>query len=462
MAIPIVKYYAATPNPMSEYAIEFALEALGYAARRASSPQDCHLYYGSGAARPAGVPVWIPEDADSSGLCPRAFDAPEADDVFRAIALLLTDRVNRDGPGGQYDEHDRLRFRASWQAVNGCAEIPFVNACVHTLREPLKRAVPGDPLGLWPEGKRAAIGLSHDVDRLDRWAEMKGCIMCLPRLGVAYMIDAARSLPRNLTRRHDDFGLFRDLMTFESELGFRSTFFFASVNRYEKGRDVHDVAYGITGRKQRRLFEQILSSGFEVGLHSSYRAREGGGDAFREERVLLERASGAKVLGQRHHFWHTDREAEKTIAHHEDAGFGYDSSIAFNEAAGFRRNVALPYYPWHPGRGRALRVLELPVFCMDGSVFDRRGGGADEAVVRVRHFAAIVKAHGGVGVINWHSDTSHPLTPAYRSWGACYFSVLETLADDSGIWVTNLGRLYQWVEERRARLRAGPLRDSCP
>jgi hypothetical protein len=449
---------------VKQYAIEFSLHILGYRARQVETPRECNLFYGDRAVSECSAAVFVPEapqhgalwqDALKPGFTP---DPVLPFDVVRAIGLLLTDSVNRrdvrPGVAGRvvYDNHDRLAYPSSWQAANGCGEIPVVNAYVAALGRALKRMIPGEPLPLWPAGKCAAIGLSHDVDRLDLWAELKGC---LSRPNAGYIVDATRSIIRNTLRRHDDFGLFRDLIRLEAELGFRSTFLFASVNRYQKGGDFHDVAYDIAEEKVRDLFDYILSRDFEIGLHSSYCARAGAAARFSQERLRLEKFTGTKVLGQRHHFWHTAIEAEQTIAHHEEAGFGYDSSIAFNDHLGFRRNVALPYHPWLPAAGRPVQVLELPVFCMDGNVFYRPGQRGDGQADQIRALVATLKEYGGVGVLDWHSDTSHPKTPGYQTWGACYLSLLRTFTEDSTLWVTSLGQLSRWIEQRQARLRGG-------
>ena len=68
-----------------------------------------------------------------------------------------------------------------------------------------------------------------------------------------------------------------------------------------------------------------------------------------------------------HHYWHMGKNIDKTLEMHEYADFEYDSSIAYNEEIGFRRNVAYPYYPWIESMNRSLNILQLPVFCMDCS-----------------------------------------------------------------------------------------------
>lgn len=457
MEAPCIKYHLENHSPLKAHTVEFVLHALGYRAEQTGLEQ-CTLYYGNG--QRGGV-LRIPDAPDHGPLWREAL-SHEFDpgrilhfDAINAISILLKDTVNRlDGLAGEpsktasYDQHDRLVYASSWQAENGCGEVPVVNAYVCALGKALRGLIPGEPLPMWPEGKLAAIGLSHDVDRLDPWSEIKGSVQ---RPEVGYLLDAARSVLRNIVRPHDDFGLFRDLIKYEAGLGFRSTFMFASVNRYSPYSDSHDVAYDVTSLKVRRLFDSILSSGFEIGLHSSYNARENS-DRFSHERRRLEDLTGGKITGQRHHFWHTARHAELTLKQHEDAGFSYDSSVAFNDHLGFRRNAALPYYPWLAEHDRAVNVMELPVFCMDGNLFYRPEQPGADQLSKILALVKTLKYYRGIGVIDWHSDTSHPSTPGYQSWGTCYFALLRALAEDSSLWVTSLEEIVAWTQQRRARL----------
>ncbi len=74
-------------------------------------------------------------------------------------------------------------------------------------------------------------------------------------------------------------------------------------------------------------------------------------------------------------------------------------------------------------------------------------------------FLAEIRAVGGLGVIDWHAETSIPDGPR-PAWGAAYQEILDLLAADPGLWVTDLGSIDRWLSERAAahRLRAGDRR----
>jgi hypothetical protein len=134
---------------------------------------------------------------------------------------------------------------------------------------------------------------------------------------------------------------------------------------------------------------------------------------------------------------------------HEVAGFEYDSSFFFHDHMAFRNSAALPFYVWNQKLQRPLQVLQLPVFCMDGSLFQYQSLNSDEAFQSLLSRTKMIKLVEGLGVLDWHEDTSHPLHPRYSEWGKCYFRYLEALSADGDVWVTSLKDITNWLDQRR-------------
>jgi hypothetical protein len=88
---------------------------------------------------------------------------------------------------------------------------------------------------------------------------------------------------------------------------------------------------------------------------------------------------------------------------------------------------------------------------MDGNVF-YSSSSVDEGVEKIWAIITRIKEVGGVGVIDWHSDTASPHTPGYREWGEAYERLVHMLANDSEVWVTNLEAILDWFTSRRNRL----------
>lgn len=445
---PSLRYVLERPSPFEDYVIGFVAASLGMSALRVEpGGGDPVLYRGESppdgprgivVAPRAGDPIW-PELLDGR-LNATDMPAIVPFDLVGAIGSFLTDTVNASRGSEARDRHGRLHFEASFQAERGVAELPIVNVYVRALGELIARELGVQPRPIWPAGKRAAIGLSHDVDRPMKWGILRAFGSGrLPRpSGLPHF--AAKTLYTGLQRirsgSRDDYWLFDEILEAETARGFRSTFFFASMPAFGAWGTPNDVYYDIGWPRFTPVFRHLTDAGFGIGLHASFEAHRGV-ERFRVERERLAGLSGSDVPGLRHHFWHLGRFEAATLRMHEAAGFSYDASIAFNDHLGFRRNVALPYRPWDATLGRPLRTLQLPTFCMDGHLF-YAGSSVDHALAELDRYLAAVKDCGGFGAIDWHVRTSIPANREFRHWGEAYLAILDHLAADDELWVTSL------------------------
>jgi hypothetical protein len=456
-------YVLEDRSPLAKYVFEFVCSNLGVTAElldvdaAATRP---HVLYGnrplpmSRLTIPAGSTGTVWEDLLRGRLDPSSISSHVPFDLIGAIGALLTDAVNADRPASAYDRHGRLRFAASFQAEHGIADVPVVNEYVRLLGALAQRDLGVGPVPRWPYGKRAAIGLSHDVDGPDKYAVLRAFReRRRPPLRAAphFYAKTLLALGRRMRDHHpDNFWLFDKIMGVEASLGLRSTFFFASMPSYGPWGRAPDVMYDVAWPMFRPVFASMLAGGFEVGLHASYTAHEAL-ERFTREKQRLEDVAGSTIAGVRHHYWHLGPDEARTLSFHEQAGFVYDCSLAFNDHPGFRRNVALPFRPWHAQSARPLGIVQIPTFCMDGSLFAADQTSA-EAVDNISQYIDAIKRVGGVGAIDWHVRTAYPANTEFAEWGRAYLQVLDRLAADGEVWVTNLGALANWAIERQPRL----------
>jgi len=457
-----LQYHIERPDPRSQAVVDFLFESLGIAAESGAPPglwNGPHLVYGSpGEVRPNGI--LIPERPHDlvwadllSGQLPQDSDGALPFDLIGAISRFLSDNVPHDGGPAAIDKHGRLRYLASAPAIAGLGDRPIVNEYVAYLGRLIR-----DRLGVverprWPHGKVAAIGLSHDVDLPDRYAFLASSIRPwrLRRHPRTYLRTTIRlAAERSRDRQPSDHWLFEEIIASERALAFESTFFFAAVPFHAAFGSPEDVAYDIAEPRFQRAFRLIRNSGFEIGLHASYRAHQDG-LRLAAERARLTGLAGSNIAGVRHHYWQLGPDPAATLRAHEQAGFGYDSSIAFNDHVGFRRSVALPFRPYDDGLGRPLHTIQLPTFCMDGNLF-YESNDIDAAVETVEGLVDRIAATGGMGSIDWHIQTSHPVNRTFRPWGIAYQEILRSLAARNDLWVTSLGAIADWVATGPARL----------
>lgn len=456
-------YVCEQETPLKKYIFEFIFFILGYYGKKVndvSTIDHIDIYYGNKCPVAEKCSLIIMEQSGLDVLWKPLLAGKISDksinkvidfDIINAISILITDKVNEVLPDEAYDEHDRLVFGHSFQAKLRVAETPLVNVYLRFLEDLFKQKYPHmRTTPLWPEGKKCAIGLSHDVDRPDKYTFLKAPFFLKNKTlkeNLWINLRKASAAIKYITDKHrDNYWLFKDILQSEEQLGFQSTFFFAAVNSFDEYGAFYDVDYDITNDKFLAVFDEILKREFEIGLHASYNAYLNK-HHFVYEKQKIEDITKIKLKGLRHHYWHMRKDQLRTLRMHEFAGFEYDSSIAFNDSLGFRRNIALPYFPWDEGNGCKLNIMELPVFCMDDHLFCRPIE-IYAAVDELKKFLETIKQLGGVGVIDWHVKSSYPKNSKYLNWGKTYIKLLEHLSNESEIWVTSLGNISDWLKNR--------------
>lgn len=459
-----LRWFLESDTPARRYVAELLSEAAGLKATILTRPPTDgtpYVHHGRGESigphalliphHPNQPPPMSPQVTD--GGPPWRVDG----DILDGTLAFVTDAIHEGASGGALDRHGRLRAAASYLAPRGGVTDPVVNRYVALLERGLPRLGAYEPHPRWPRGARAAIGISHDVDRPDKYAILRAVRSGrLPAPGRLpwFAARAARDFAhwlRDVNR--DDFWLFSEVVAAEAAHGVRSTFLFSVVPAYAAYGSTNDVLYDAAWPHFRREMHRLREQDVELGLHASYNAWRDP-SRFVTERTRLQDLSGAPIRGLRHHFWQVGPDLPRTLRAHEGAGFDYDSSIAFNDAVGLRRAIALPYRPWDPSEQRALRTWQLPVIALDSAAC----GGAsstDDAIEDVWAGIERVIDGGGLAVLDWHVRCSFPGNERYRLWGETYIGILERLASTSGVWVTGLGEISDWATTRSRAIAEG-------
>ncbi len=374
-------------------------------------------------------------------------------DILQLLEILINDTVNDQSVSNAFDDLDRLTYESSFQFKNKFAELPLVNIIISFLEKQIDAFYPLTKIPLWPDNKKCTIVLSHDVDEPvkhasffnhklfpERPAQTVKHYYHLFRLAVTFLVD----------KNKDDYWLFNEIVDFEKSLGFKSTFFFAVVDKWQAYAHSNDVNYKISNKRFLDAFKKIMDNGFEIGLHASFNAYMKA-ERFIEEKQTLEKIAQTNVLGLRHHYWHMAKKYRDTLVMHDNAGFQYDCSVAFNFNIGFRNNSALPYPLLHPQEEKCLNMIEIPTFCMDGHIFYKHDN-VEKGFKEIAEAIANIKKYNGIGGMDWHVRTSFPKNKKYKNWGELYVKTLNHLASDKEIWVTSYKEVMEWLDKRKKEL----------
>lgn len=371
----------------------------------------------------------------------------------------------------EYERTDRDRwgcwdvaFSANFQS--GHVRVPEIDAWLAARRAELEHLTTLEPL--WPDGRRFALCLTHDVDLISARSTPRQAAR-YARAGLARESASAREPLTRLARpavrlaRSIGHGIARTPSTrhtlersveVEARRGAVASYFFTVPPTGHWSR--FDCVYAPTDRCRFRgarmrlidLMHVLAHEGFDVGLHGGYRSALEPG-ALEAERRALAAATELEITTTRQHFLRWD--IRSTPLFQDTAGFRADSSLGFNRAVGFRAGTSLPYRHFDVPTRRRLGLLELPLVIQDGALFRPDGLGLDLACARdlVRGLIDTAAEIGGAVTLLIHPDKLvHP------DWLALYEWTLDHGAERQG-WLTSLARLEEWWTAREERVRAG-------
>lgn len=312
----------------------------------------------------------------------------------------------------------------------------------------------------WPNGKRFALCLTHDVDFVSRISLsakaarqsfgglLKSKSTPLKKAVKLVRLGGQFSLQRFLLAGKDDpFWQYEKWLALEDRFGFHSTFYFfpsplLRIHEWDCSYQLSDtVKYRDKKMTVVEMIREIKKSGWEIGLHGSYYSAFDQ-DLLSFQKKAVEDAAGESIISTRQHYLHYDvRITPKLQA---NAGFKTDSTQGFNRSVGFRSATSYPYYCWDFEQESAMPVLEIPQHIMDGGLFTENAleYNIDLAIKHSIQLMDEVESVGGCLTLSWHP---HNITN--EMWWNVYKSLLEE-ASRRNAWGCSAGELYHWWKER--------------
>ena len=316
------------------------------------------------------------------------------------------------------DKYGRLPYSASVFAASPELHIedPAVDRYAELLRGALAPRLaelglePLPPAGsVWGARGRFAIALTHDLDNLWRWTRhgfaaagyrtARAARHLQGRAVLRELGDGADWLVRHLPRRTDPFWTFPQIIEGEDVRSVSSTF-------YVIARHTHKQDGNQPETYQRRIpqaLQLVADAGREVGLHGNDADRLSL-DELTEDRHSLSGRAGRAVTGIRYHYLRALY--HETLPMLEQAGFTYDTTLAFAEHEGFRCGCSFPFRPYLLAEERPLDLVELPLAVMDGTLQEAhyRGLAAEDAEFAAASVLAHALSSGGAVSLLWHNN----------------------------------------------------------
>ncbi|MBE2204547.1 MAG: hypothetical protein IAE94_09450 [Chthoniobacterales bacterium] len=351
--------------------------------------------------------------------------------------LTLEEELGGDRDGiHNFEIHHTARYREA-------------SVCRPVLDEEMLRRDPSVAERIrWPEGRRFAAFLSHDVD-----GTREHCREQLARL-IRTNADAATTVRDKLRALSAVIGLRhrrgrRDLLSpwleAEKERGFTSTFFvFPTAVSARHPRDLMyhwDDLMPFEGGLQpiRAVFAQVAARGWEVGLHGSIESAHTTG-LLEAQRLDVEQAVGAPVTSGRQHNLQFGAAVTPDLL--AASGLRVDCTLGSNRSVFFRTGTSYPHRLWSVGGQAWLNVLEIPLILHDGALLrgDNMDLSPESALAFCRGVIARVAAVRGVVSLLWHPENL--VKPGYYD---LYCSLLDVLREE-GAWGTSARNIADWWE----------------
>jgi hypothetical protein len=340
------------------------------------------------------------------------------------------------------DRFDRVPASANALVSDGVERAPVVSQAAVALRRAATRAAGRRPLQVaapWPDGRRWAVALTHDLDIVALWPAFTALrLVELGRKGHWRLAArAAGQALRAIGHAPVEQGT-AALLAAERARAVRSTWFILCGTPTLQTFTAGDLTYRPEAAATRRILAAVSNGEHSIGLHGS-RETVSSADCFSTQRGRLQGLTGRAVDGVRQHFLRFD--PARTPQAMTQAGFRYDSTVGFPDRNGFRIGVAdVVRY------GESLD--EVPFAWMDRALSKYRGVEDPEAWID----DALALARGcrdveGLWVGVWHPNLTDAL--GFPGAPAAYERLLNALLADRPF-VGTLDEIVDWRTRRRA------------
>lgn len=295
----------------------------------------------------------------------------------------------------------------------------------------------------WPEGKEYALGLSHDTDEIKRHTLKKSAGYALNK-DLSNSITSLKGSIENIDS--NDYWTFNDIMNIEMKYGASSSFYFSGLTNKDrasrKDKRRMELAYTTDDRRIKELYKEISDKGWEVGLHSSFTAKNDG-KTLKRERENISKLTGRSTSGIRQHFLRF--KLADYIVGLRKAGFKYDTSMGYSTQSGFRSGTCYPYGLLDPESLKASGVMEIPLAIMEGTLSDkmridpkRSSSKAMKLIENIRMF------NGGCSIL-WHNNRF--FKDEFPGWGEAYELIIKASIAQNA-YVTSLENIWSWISKK--------------
>ncbi len=336
-------------------------------------------------------------------------------DIFAGAFFMLTRWEEYVLP--HKDKHGRFPTKSALSYQFGFHHLPIVNIYLELLWKLLVF------FGLKQSRKQWSYQLipTHDVDFTKFWTTKRHLLKTLggdlfKRKQLNWAVFSMHSYwNTKIKGQLDPYDTFDYLMD-QSELnGCQAQFNFMSG-----GNTALDNHYDISAPFTREIIHRIKSRNHLIGFHPSYNSYQDYVQ-LHQEWLSLKEVVQQEIVGGRQHFLRFEVPLTWQIL--EAIGMKTDSSLGFNDEAGFRCGTCYEFPVFHFLERKVLKIMELPLTFMEVALIEKQGASPTKVESIAKSLVDTVRKYNGKFVFLWHNSSFH--TPIYRAYQRTFERILS-------------------------------------
>jgi peptidoglycan/xylan/chitin deacetylase (PgdA/CDA1 family) len=283
----------------------------------------------------------------------------------------------------------------------------------------------------WPNGKKFAVCLTHDVDRVKKTYQ--------------YFTHFLKTrdfyhLKSFFSREEEPYWNFERIVEIEKKHGVRSTFFFLNETKqldllHPKKWALSLDGYCFHDEKIAEIIQKLHANGWEIGLHGSYESYKDK-DLLKKEKKELEDILGEDIAGIRQHY--LNLKIPETWEIQYEVGFKYDSTFGYRDRIGFKDGKYLPFHPLSNS------FFVIPLTIMDSALFSNYKN-EDEIWRICIDLINTVEKHKGLLTVLWHQRFFNE--NEFPGMISIYEKIIK-ISKEKNAWITTAYNIIEWLTMR--------------
>jgi peptidoglycan/xylan/chitin deacetylase (PgdA/CDA1 family) len=315
---------------------------------------------------------------------------------------------------------------------------------------------------IWPENKKFAVCITHDVDSVSlnnyrhAWRNRRSIYAADKKAFnfIKWYIGFIKDvwIGRARFSNNDPIYCYDKWIDIERKHNAKSTFLFFAEQI--ENRHVADCVYRFrdmvkfNGKRMSvaEMIRAIDKMGWEIGLHASWHAYNNAKDLIFQKKQI-EGIVGHEIFSIRQHYLHHNISVTPHAQSH--AGFKYDSTLGFNNNVGFRFGTCYPWWLYDNYAKKELSIMEIPLIVQDGALISKDKGlrlDGDTAFIYIKNIISEVQKVGGVFTLLWHADHINRIESL-----DLYTRLLDYLGEMNP-WFATLEDIGKWWSEHNSDL----------